>query len=279
MSVNFQKIINLKPSFGGLPANYKTAEKIVREYVNKGWQSATFLNDIRYNSNNNFINDYHKGLAMLKTAEAHTGIMRYRREFSSAFKCKDNEDYVNLLSRILDKVKLLNCGESAELIYSALTKLGIPCRIVSDKTMDHVFVVVNRTAPFTSYKSAKSGEFVADLWLKKVYKSVNEAYTEFKKLFNVSMKNELEDISEKPYKYSLMRPLTQEEKTINEKTLCKLFENIDVLRKEVGYESKSLKKSTSHIQGRNKCQIKRHFEEDFDETINRFEFNKRQQKI
>ncbi len=276
MSVNFQKINNTNVSFGSrLPLNYRTVEKIVRDYANRGYKSATFLNDIRYSSNDNFINDYHKGLAMLKTAEAHTGIMRYRRLFSSDLKCKDNNDYMSFLAQIIDKVKLLNCGESAELIYAALTKLGIPCRVVSDKTMDHVFVVVNRSTPFTNYKNAKSGEFVADLWLKKTYKSVNEAYTEFKKLFGVTNKNELEDITDKPFKYSLMRPLTDEEKLNNEKTLKHLFENIDVLRREVECEGKALKKSTNHIQGRNKCQIKRCFEEDFEETINRIELSRR----
>ena len=275
MSVNFQKINNTNVSFGSrLPLNYHTVEKVVRDYANRGYQSATFLNEVRYSSNDNFINDYHKGLAMLKTAEAHTGIMRYRRLFSSELKCKDSNDYMSLLTQIIDKVKLLNCGESAELIYNVLAKLGIPCRVVADKTMDHVFVVVNRSAPFTNYKNAKSGEFVADLWLKKTYKSVNEAYIEFKKLFGVTNKNELEDITDKPFKYSLMRPLTDDEKLSNEKAISHLFENIDVLRREVGYEGKALKKSTNHIQGRNKCQIKRCFEEDFDETINRIELSR-----
>ena len=267
--------INTTPSFGSrLPINYKTVEKIVRDYTNRGYQSATFLNDIRYASNEKFINDYHRGLAMLKTAEAHTGIMRYRRLFSSCLKCKDHSDYMSLLTKIIDKVKLLNCGESAELIHNALTKLGIPSRLVSDKTMDHVFVVVNRSTPFTNYKQAKPGEFVADLWLKKTYKSVNEAYSEFKKLFNITTKNELEDITDRPFKYSLNRPLTNEEKLNNEKVIERLFDNIDVLHKEVNYEGYALKKSTSHIQGRNKCQIKRCFEEDFDETINRLEMRK-----
>lgn len=266
---------NMIPTFGSrLPLNYKTVEKVVRDYANKGYQSATYLNDVRYGSNDNFINDYHKGLAMLKAAEAHTGIMRYRREFSSNLKCKGNDDYMTLLSKIIDKVKLLNCGESAELIHHALSKLKIPCRIVSDKTMDHVFVVVNRTKPFTNYKQAKSGEFVADLWLKKTYKSVNEAFVDFKRLFDVTHKNELEDITDRPFKYSLMRPLTEEEKLSNENALNRLFKNITVLRQEVSYEGKALKKSTNHIQGRNKCQVKRCFEEDFDETINRMDLRR-----
>lgn len=269
------QVNSMNPSFcSRLPLNYKTVEKVVREYVNKGYQSATFLNDIRYSSNNGFINDYHRGLAMLKAAEAHTGIMSYRRKFSSALKCQDSGEYSALVVRIIDKIKMLNCGESAELIYAALSKLGIPCRVVSDKTMDHVFVVVNRSTPFTNYKNAKSGEFVADLWLKKTYKSVNDAYTEFKRLFNVTNKNELEDITDKPFKYSLSRPLTAEEKTNNEKVLDKLFKHIDILRREVGMEARNLKRTTAHIQGRNKCQIKRTFEEDFEETLNRFEIRK-----
>lgn len=276
MSVNFQQLNRLTPSFGGrFPLNYSTVEKVVREYANKGWQSSTFFNDIRYSGSDKFINDYHKGLSMLKSAETHAGIMHYRRTFASSFKCRDNDDYMGILSRILEKVKMLNCGESAEIIYTALTKLGIPCRIVSDKTMDHVFVVVNRSTPFTNYKNAKPGEFIADLWLKKTYKSVNEAFVEFKRLFNVTNKNELEDITNKPFKYSIMRPLTDEEKALNEKTLENLFENIDLIKKETSIEARTLKKSTTHVQGRNKCQIKRRFVEDFDEAINRVEFARR----
>ena len=274
MSVNSLNINKTSPSFCGLPVNYRVAERIVRNLSNKGFQSSTYLNDIRYGGQDNFVNDYHKGLAMLKTAEAHTGIMRYRREFSGNIKCRDSEDYLSILCKIIEKVKMLNCGESAELVFSELKKLGIPCRIVSDKSMDHVFVVVNRSTPFTNYKNGKSGEFIADLWLKKVYKSVNEAYVEFKRLFDVSPRNELKDITDDSFKYSLMRPLTSEEKSSNEAVLERLFESINLLKKEVGFEAKGLKRSTSFVQGRNKGQIKYSFFENFDEAINRFELRR-----
>ena len=268
MSVNFQNINRLNPSFGAkFASNFKTVEKLVRELSNKGWQSSTYLDDVRY-SQQNFVSDYHKGLAILKSAEAHTGIMRYRREFVRNIKCQNEADYNNILAQIIDKVKMLNCGESAQLVHFALNKLGIPSRIVSDRTMDHVFVVVNRTTPFTNYKNGKSGEFVADLWLKKVYKNVEEAYLDFKRKFNVSPKNELDDLTDKPFKYSLMRPLTEEEKLSNEKNIKKLFSNIDLLRKEVRCEAKELKNHTSHIQGRLKGQIKHNFVDIFEESIN-----------
>ena len=273
---NVQQLNNTTPSFGSrLPLNYKTAEKIVKEFSNQCWQSATYLNDIRYAGTENFLNDYHKGLSMLKTAEAHTGIMRYRRQFASAFKCKDNNDYMEILTKIIEKVKMLNCGESAQLVHHELNKLGIPNRMVSDKRMDHVFIVVNRTKPFTNYKDGKSGEFVADLWLKKVYKSVNEAYVDFKRLFKANPKNELEDITDVPFKYSTMRPLTEKEKLSNEATFEKVLKNIDLLKHEVKCEAKTLKLHTNHIQGRNKGQLKQSFVDDFEEALNRAEINNR----
>ena len=47
--------------------------------------------------------------------------------------------------------------------------------------------------------------------------------------------------------------------------------NISLLRKEARLEAKGLKKTIAHIQGRNKCQIRRNFSENFDEIINRLD--------
>lgn len=248
-SVNGQKLCN-KPSFGSrLTPAYKAAERVVKNLAEEGWQSETFLDSVRYSSScfsrEKF--DYHRGLAMLKIAEFASIINTYRLFFQSKFKFSDMDSAYAFLKNVVSKFRALNCEESARLTYLELEKMGIPCRIVYDQNIDHVFVVANRKEPFTSYRDAQKGEVVADFWLKKVYSSVEEAYVDFRRRFGANKKTQLRDKTDISYAAKLDSEYDSQISKQNEANLMRLEKVIEALRRYSSVEASSLKRTTRNI--------------------------------
>lgn len=232
-------------SFGvGVTQEFKLAEKIVKDIVNQGWQSSTFMKDVRYDVKL-YKNHEKRALAMLKIAEMQSLIFTYRRAIAHILKFDSTKECFDCIQNIIKEARSLNCLEYSFLSFLKLKDAQIPCRIVSDPNIDHCFVVVNRKEPFTSYRDAKKGEFVVDAWIKKVYKSVQEAYLDYKKSFSANYNCNLVDRTEKPYPYCIISgkadKLKREEqlKKINE-SLSKVRATARSLRKLIPYELKRI---------------------------------------
>lgn len=230
---------NKKPSFGvRLTPDFKAAEKVVRDLVNEGWQSGTYLLDVRF-AHKKFKDHEQRAVAMLKIAEVQSLIFAYRRAMSHFLTCADNKDCCSLLKKIISHFRALNCAESAFLAKGELDKLGIPNRLVYDSSIDHCFLIAGRDKPFTGYRDSQKGEYVVDFWMKKVYKSVEEAYLDFKKKFDASFKDKIEDRTETPYVYR-MKKLTKADVEANIKLIDELMKSKEKLSAMVANERKQI---------------------------------------
>ena len=67
-----------------------------------------------------------------------------------------------------------------------LNKEGIPSTIVGRDLFDHCFLIVNldKKAKISSPKTWGKNAFIVDPWLNKVFKSKEEAFTEYKRMFS-----------------------------------------------------------------------------------------------
>lgn len=246
VSVNYRnnQTLSFKARY---PKNYNIAEQIIKDYLSLGLKSSTayemrfpsaikkefgsqrefYKNDVGkriYLDENDNSERYirKKQLLSFKIPLVENFIMYYRSQVLPYLKYASADDYYLTLKNIVKKFGMVNCAECAELVHYELSKRGVASRIVSDCSVDHSFVVVNRDEPFVTYKDKKSGEFVADLWLKKTYKSVQDAQIDFNNRFDgVTKENLLMDITY-PFGDIIERPLTQKEKANNLKLLKKL---------------------------------------------------------
>lgn len=236
MNVNFGQVNSSCISFKSrYPRNYKVAEKIIQEYLPLGLKSAT---DYEMRIPDSIGKNYARQNQILsvKIPLVEQFINYYRQQIFPYLKFATEEDYYSTLKNLVKKYKMVNCAECAELVHYELKKRGISSRIVSDTNVDHCFVVVNRDDAFVTYKDKKAGEFVADLWLKKIYKSVQEAQIDFNNLFGgVTKYNLLFDTTFAPVDV-LYRPLTKREKDVNKEIL----KNLDDLWKFLQNANKNL---------------------------------------
>lgn len=259
INVTFNPINNYNVSFGrSLPPNYLIVEKIIKDYARWGFKSATDLemrlpNDIQKENgllgreffinnsnkkvyldvNTQAVNSYvrQKQLLTYKISSIQKFIEYYRSEILPRLYFEKEDDYYLAMKEIVKRYGFANCFECASLLHFELNKLGIPNRIIQDLNVDHCFVVVNRKEPFISYKHRQKGEFVADLWLKKTYKSVQEAQIDFNNRFGgVNHYNLLIDSSATRANI-LNRHLTKKEKEHNEKLLNSLTADWTFLEK------------------------------------------------
>ncbi len=246
-------------SFGRrLPPNYLIVEKIIKDYVRLGFKSATDLemrlpnnlqkeNDL--SSRDFFINNSNKKVYLDVNAQAVNSYVRqkqlltykissiqkfieyYRSEILPRLNFETEDDYYLTMKDLVKRYGMANCFECASLLHFELNKLGIPNRMIQDLNIDHCFVVVNRKEPFISYKHRQKGEFVADLWLKKTYKSVQEAQVDFNNRLDCTNHYNLLIDSSETGANILNRPLTPKEKTHNKKLLSSISEDWNFLEK------------------------------------------------
>lgn len=273
-SSHIQTFNTKAPSFGSVssPA-YRIAEKVVRELTRNEYQSATYFADVRY-PKKNFINQHHRGLAILKLAENLAKTDIYRNLICNNIVSRNFDDFYNTFKKLLPQTRLTNCGENAFIVHTELAKQGIPSRVVSDRKIDHSFVVVNRETPFNSYRDKEKGNFIADAWLRKIYRNVDEAYLDYKTRFNAKMKTEyggspLLDVTDAPYQYRINANMTTADEAKNKSVTAQIAQITEIIRKIVSCEARTLKKTTSHIENLDDRRIRENFIEDIIETIRR----------
>ena len=239
------------------PKNWFIVEKIIKEYANWGFKSATdlemrvpnklqrdegfnrefFINNsnrkVYVDTNKQALNSYvkQKQLLTYKISSIQKFIEYYRSEILPRLYFEKEDDYYLAMKEIVKRYGFANCFECASLLHFELNKLGIPNRIIQDLNIDHCFVVVNRKEPFITYKHGKKGEFIADLWLKKTYKSVQEAQLDFNNRLGGANKYNLLIDSNETGANILNRPLTQKEKAHNEKLINSLIDDWSFLEK------------------------------------------------
>lgn len=233
----------------GLPSNYTFAETIIRNYCNKGLKSSTeytmrfpnllekeietnrefFRNNINKkiytDIDDSIIQKYirKKELLALRIPRFENFINYYRHKIMPLLYYETENDYYLTLKNLVNKFGALNCGDCAQLVHYELKKQKIPSRIVSDIDIDHSFVIVNRKEPFVTYRDKKPNEFIADLWLKRNYKSIDEAYVDFRNRFDtVSNANFLIDSTDNLGITIKNKPLTKREKEYNKQMLAEL---------------------------------------------------------
>lgn len=255
-NISVQNFKNQNPSFGAkITPAYKIAEKVVKEVTSNEYQSSTYLDFVRY-TQKKFINQYHRGLVLLKLAELKTKLDFYRMLICHRFANRNLEDFQKAFKELLSLTKLTNCGENAFLVHGELTRLGIPSRVVSDRNIDHSFVIVNREKPFNSYRDKEKGNIVADAWLRRVYPNIDEAYTDFKLKFDAKMDldcngkktSPLVDVTDAPYKCLIKPNMSIADEVQNNAVIAQIKQIGESIRKIVGYEANILKKTTSHIE-------------------------------
>ncbi len=264
---NSQKTLAHSPSFGArLTPQIKAAEQVVKDLAGKGWQSSTFFEDVRYVPKK-FMNHEHRALAMLKIAEIKSMIFAYRRAMLNLFQFSDENEAGSWLRKVVDRLRVLNCGEAAIIVGRELEKKGIPSRVVADKSIDHCFVVANRSEPFTNYRSAQKDNFVVDLWMKKIYKSVEEAYTDFKRRFAAKIDDSIVDRTGQSDYCCINTRVADSNSMLNDSVLEKLVQSSDKVRSSAVKERLQIPNQIVRIEQKINGRLVEEYLEDFNNQI------------
>lgn len=204
----------------------KKAEKILRSFVNQGYLSSTYLEDVRY-AQKKYKNEYHRVLTYIKTTEAMCLINLYRMYQKAFIFYKNNQEYFAALTKAVKNAKAANCSECADIMYKQLKKSGLDARVVVDSKIDHAFVLVNSKRKVKNYRSGKPhGEaFVVDPWLKRIFTSLDEAYLEFKRMFGAKKNRRIRNHTEY-YLYNQMECVSEENIAGNRKMTHMLHNQI-----------------------------------------------------
>lgn len=95
---------------------------------------------------------------------------------------------LEIMEFLVEKFKIGNCMEQSIIMQDKLINAGIPAQITGRQLIDHCFVVCNLSPKADIANSSTWGKraFIVDPWLNKVFRSKEEAFSEYKRIhFNL----------------------------------------------------------------------------------------------
>lgn len=93
---------------------------------------------------------------------------------------------LTVMGFIVKNYKIGNCMEQSILIQEKLINAGIFAKVTGRQFIDHCFVVCNlsKNADITNPKTWGKKSFIVDPWLNKVFRSKEEAFCEYKRIYS-----------------------------------------------------------------------------------------------
>ncbi len=113
------------------------------------------------------------------------GINSLRKQLQEK-KIKTNA--LTIMKFLVEKFKIGNCMEQSIIMQDKLINAGIPAKVTGRQLIDHCFVVCNlsQNANIKDPKTWGKKAFIVDPWLNKVFRSKEEAFSEYKSIhFNL----------------------------------------------------------------------------------------------
>ncbi len=167
----------------GLTPQMKKAERVLLEFMRRGYKSQTRMATYRYVDGYKYRNHYHLYLAKLKEKEM-SCIVNLQRAYLERMIYSNRKEEARLLEQLVNITKTANCGESAVICSNMLKRAGIDCQVRFDEFGDHMFTLVGDMSKFNNYKTQGKAVFIPDVWTQKLYRSINSAYVDFKRGFS-----------------------------------------------------------------------------------------------
>ncbi len=92
---------------------------------------------------------------------------------------------LTIMKCLVEKFKIGNCIEQSILMQDKLIMAGIPAKVTGRQLIDHCFVVCNlsKNANIKDHKTWGKKAFIVDPWLNKVFRSKEEAFSEYKRIY------------------------------------------------------------------------------------------------
>ena len=92
---------------------------------------------------------------------------------------------IERLKEAVQKYKTGNCFEQAFMLKDEFSKAGLESKVVHSAWFDHSFLVVNldKNAHIENPKTWGKKAFIVDAWLGRVFRNVQEALTEYKRMW------------------------------------------------------------------------------------------------
>ncbi len=105
---------------------------------------------------------------------------------------------LTIMKGLVEKFKIGNCMEQSIIMQDKLIKAGIPAKVTGRQFIDHCFVVCNlsKNANIKDHKTWGKRAFIVDPWLNRVFRSKEEAFSEYKRIYFNSIEH-LRNMSKK----------------------------------------------------------------------------------
>ena len=152
------------------------------------------IRNMYYLNNPVLKNDKYYGKFLAFITKKTNNLELLRNMFKNSFnviakqqKLPQTEESANkLLSSAVADFKIANCKEQSLIMQNELEKLNIPSVVIGRELFDHCFIVANiaKNADISNPKTWGKKAFVVDAWMNKVFKSKEDAFTEYKRIFN-----------------------------------------------------------------------------------------------
>ena len=98
---------------------------------------------------------------------------------------------LTIMKCLVEKFKIGNCMEQSVLMQDKLIKAGISAKVTGRQFIDHCFVVCNlsKNANIKDHKTWGKRAFIVDPWLNRVFRSKEEAFSEYKRIYFKSIEH------------------------------------------------------------------------------------------